>query len=102
MSISSWSVRHPVGVVMLTLAVMVLGGFALGRLNIDLLPHIIYPDVRVRILDPGVPAKIMEDEVTRQLEEQLAITEGAIAIQSQTTEGRSSVDLSFAYGTDID
>ncbi len=72
MSISSWSVRHPVGVVMLTLAVMVLGGFALGRLNIDLLPHIIYPDVRVRILDPGVPAKIMEDEVTRQLEEQLA------------------------------
>lgn len=101
-NISSWSVRHPVGVVMLTLAVMVLGAFALGSLNIDLLPHIIYPDVRVRILDPGVPAKIMEDEVTRQLEEQLAITEGAIAVQSQTQEGRSAVDLSFTYGTDID
>ncbi|MEA3274694.1 MAG: efflux RND transporter permease subunit [Pseudomonadota bacterium] len=101
-SISNWSVRHPVGVVMLTLAVMVLGGFALGRLNIDLLPHIIYPDIRVRILDPGVPVKIMEDAVTRHLEEQLAITEGAIAVQSQTTEGRSAVDLSFAYGTDID
>jgi multidrug efflux pump subunit AcrB len=87
---------------MLTLAVMVLGGFALERLNIDLLPHIIYPDIRVRVLDPGVPAKIMEDEVTRQLEEQLAITEGAIAVQSQTREGRSAVDLSFAYGADID
>jgi len=95
-------VRHPVGVVMLTLAVMVLGAFALGSLNIDLLPRIIYPDIRVRILDPGVPAKIMEDEVTRQLEEQLAITEGAIAVQSQTQEGRSAVDLSFAYGTDVD
>ena len=94
--------RHPVGVVMLTLAVMVLGAFALGSLNIDLLPRIIYPDIRVRILDPGVPAKIMEDEVTRQLEEQLAITEGAIAVQSQTQEGRSAVDLSFAYGTDVD
>jgi len=101
-NISSWSVRHPVGVVMLTLAVMVLGAFALGSLNIDLLPRIIYPDIRVRILDPGVPAKIMEDEVTRQLEEQLAITEGAIAVQSQTQEGRSAVDLSFAYGTDVD
>ena len=87
---------------MLTLAVMVLGAFALGSLNIDLLPRIIYPDIRVRIQDPGVPAKIMEDEVTRQLEEQLAITEGAIAVQSQTREGRSSVDLSFAYGTDVD
>jgi CzcA family heavy metal efflux pump len=101
-SISTWSVRHPIGVVMLTLAVMVLGGFALGRLNVDLLPQIIYPDVQVRVLDPGVPAAVMEDEVTRQLEEQLAITEGAIAIQSRSTEGRSAVDLSFRYGEDID
>ncbi len=87
---------------MLTLAAMVLGAFALDRLNIDLLPHVVYPEVRVRIVNPGVPAKIMEDEVTRQLEEQLAITEGAIAVQSETQEGQSSVDLSFAYGTDID
>ncbi len=101
-SISTWSVRHPIGVVALTLSVMVLGGFSLARLNIDLLPQIIYPDVRVRVLDPGVPARIMEDAVTRQLEEQLAITEGAIAIRSETTEGRSAVDLSFRYGEDID
>ncbi len=101
-NISTWSVRHPVGVVALTLAVMVLGGLSLTRLNIDLLPRIVYPDIRVRVLDPGVPAEVMEDEVTRQLEEQLAITEGAIAIQSRTSEGRSAVDLSFRYGEDID
>jgi CzcA family heavy metal efflux pump len=101
-SVSTWSVRHPIGVVALTLAVMVLGAFSLSRLSIDLLPQIIYPEVNVRISDPGVPARIMEDEVTRQLEEQLAITEGAIAIQSRTSEGRSAVDLSFRYGEDID
>ncbi len=100
--IAAWSIHHPVGVVMLTLAVMVLGTFALGRLNIDLLPHIIYPDVRVRVLNPGVPATIMEDEITRQLEEQLAITEDAVHVQSRTSEGRSAVDLSFEYGKDID
>ncbi|MFC1684235.1 efflux RND transporter permease subunit, partial [Pseudomonadota bacterium] len=100
--IAAWSIRHPVGVVMITLAVMVLGVFSFERLGIDLLPHIIYPDVRVRVDDPGVPASIMEDQVTRQLEEQLAITEDAIHVQSRTTEGRSSVDLSFEYGKDID
>ncbi|MES9869668.1 MAG: efflux RND transporter permease subunit [Sedimenticola sp.] len=100
--LAAWSLRHPIGVVMITLAIMVLGLFALQRLNIDLLPHIIYPDVRVRIMDPGVPATIMEDEVTRQLEEQLAITEDAIHIESQTSEGRSAVSLSFEYGKDID
>jgi CzcA family heavy metal efflux pump len=101
-SISTWSIRHPIGVIMLTLAVMVLGAFALERLNVDLLPRIIYPDVRVRVLDPGVPARVMEDEVTRQLEEQLAITEGAISVQSRSSEGRSAIDLSFRYGEDVD
>jgi len=87
---------------MLALAVVVLGLGSLQRLGINLLPDLIYPDVRVRISDPGVPARIMEDRVTRQLEEQLAITEGAIQVQSNSTEGRSSVDLSFPYGSDID
>lgn len=100
--LASWSIRHPIGVVMITLAVMVLGLLALSRLGVDLLPHVIYPEIRVRVIDPGVPANIMEDRITRQLEEQLAITEDAIFIQSRTNEGRSSVDLSFAYGADID
>jgi len=100
--LASWSIRRPVAVFMLSLTVVILGLFSLKRLAIDLLPHIIYPEVRVRITDPGVPASIMEDQVTRQLEEQLSITEGAIAIQSTSSEGRSSVDLSFPYGTDID
>jgi multidrug efflux pump subunit AcrB len=100
--LAAWSIHHPIGVSMLALTVVVLGLSSLQRLGINLLPDLIYPDVRVRISDPGVPARIMEDLVTRQLEEQLAITEGAIQVQSNTTEGRSSVDLSFPYGSDID
>lgn len=100
--LAAWSIRHPIGVSMIAAALVVLGLFAMGRLSVDLLPDLIYPEVRVRILDPGVPASVMEDRVTRQLEEQLAITEGATSIQSRSTEGASSVDLSFDYGTDID
>lgn len=100
--LAAWSIRRPISVVMLSLTVVVLGFFSLDRLGIDLLPHIIYPEVRIRIIDTGVPTKIMEDQVTRQLEEQLAITEGAIAVQSRTSEGESRVDISFPYGTDID
>jgi len=100
--LAAWSIRHPIGVSMLALAVVVLGLGSLERLGVNLLPDIIYPEVRVRINDPGVPARIMEDRVTRQLEEQLAITEGAIQVQSNSSEGQSSVDLSFPYGSDID
>lgn len=100
--LAAWSIRHPIGVTMLALSVVVLGLGSLERLGINLLPDIIYPEVRVRINDPGVPARIMEDRITRQLEEQLAITEGAVQVQSNSREGRSSVDLSFPYGSDID
>ncbi len=99
---AAWSIHHPVGVTMLSLTVVILGLFSFKQLGINLLPHIISPEVRVRIVDQGVPASIMEDRVTRQLEEQLAITEDAISIDSQTSEGRSSVDLGFPYGVDID
>ncbi len=99
--LAAWSIRHPVGISMLALAVIILGLFSLQHLRVNLLPKITSPEVLVRINNPGVPASIMENQVTRQLEEQLAITEGAIAIQSRSSEGRSAVDLSFPYGTDI-
>jgi len=100
--LAAWSIRHPIGVSMIALAVIVLGLFAFSRLAIDLHPHLIYPEIRVRILSPGIPATVMEDQFTRQLEEQLAITEDAISVQSRTAEGAVSVDLSFKYGKDID
>ncbi len=100
--IARWSIYHPVSVIMLSLTVVVIGFISVQRLSIDLLPHIIYPEIRVRILNPGVPAEIMEDTVTRQLEEQLAITENAVKVYSNTAEGRSEVNLSFPYSMDID
>ncbi|MBE0509551.1 MAG: efflux RND transporter permease subunit [Chromatiales bacterium] len=100
--LAAWAIRHPIGVSMIALAAVVLGLFALERLSVDLLPELIYPEIRVRILDAGVPASVMEDQVTRKLEEQLAVTEHVTAIQSVTSEGATTVDLSFSYGTDID
>jgi CzcA family heavy metal efflux pump len=100
--LAGWAIRHPVGAAMLALAASVVGLLSYERLSVDLLPEIMYPGVRVRILDPGVSARIMEDAVTRQLEEQLAITEDAVAVESTTSEGASGVNLTFQYGKDID
>lgn len=99
--LASWSARRPISVLMLSLTVLILGFFSLDELRINLLPHLIYPEIRVRIFDANVPTVIMEDKVTRQVEEQLSITDGATSIQSSTSEGRMSIDLGFPYGTDI-
>lgn len=73
--LANWSIQRPIAVIMLSFTVLIVGLFSFDRLNINLLPDIIYPDVRIRIMEPGTPAQIMEDRFTRQLEEQLSITE---------------------------
>lgn len=100
--IATWCIHHPVSTVMLTLTAIVLGVFALGKLSVDLLPQLIYPEIGVRVIDRAVPANIMEDRITRQIEEQLAITEDATGITSTTFEGTSEIELYFDYGKDID
>ena len=100
--LAATAIRHPVGTVMIALATVVLGTFSMSQLSVDLLPKLIYPEIRVRILEPGVSPTVMEDQVTRQLEEQLAITEDAIHVESRTSEGNTMVQLSFPYGKDID
>lgn len=100
--LAGWSIKHPIGVSMIAATVIVLGLAVLSRLAIDLLPQIIYPDIRVRILDEGVPATVMEDQITRFVEEQLAITEDALNVQSSTTLGMVEIDITFDYGKDID
>lgn len=100
--LARWSINHPIAVTMLAFTTLVTGLFSLGNLKINLLPHIIYPEIQVRVLQPGTPVSIMEDEITRQLEEQLAITENLTSIQSSTSLGRSAVSLNFSYGSDID
>ena len=97
-----WSVYHPIGVIMIALAIVVIGTLSYKGLAVNLLPRVSKPEIRVRILQTGVPARIMEDKVTRQLEEQLAITEDAISVESTSSEGRSSVNLTFEYGKDIE
>jgi len=100
--LAAWSIHHPVSTGMLVLTIVVLGFFAIDRLAINLLPQLIYPQIGVRVLDAGVSASIMEDRITRQLEEQLSITEDVTSIESETSEGTSRVDLFFQYGKDID
>lgn len=100
--VAVWCIHHPVSTLMLVLTAVVLGLFGLNRLSVDLLPQLIYPEIGVRIVDPAVPTNIMEDQVTRQIEEQLAITEDAVGIESTTLEGTAELELYFDYGKDID
>ncbi len=97
----SLSIRRPIGVLAAASVVVVVGLFFAGQLPLDLLPQIVYPQIRARVAYPGVAPEVMEEQVTKILETSLATTENLIELESQTTEGGSDIDLHFSYGTDI-
>jgi hypothetical protein len=51
--ISETSIKRPIGVLMISLSLMVLGGFFLMSLPVDLLPRITYPMIRIFVSWPG-------------------------------------------------
>ncbi len=101
-SLSTLAIRRHIGTLMLTVALVVLGVFAVSRMPVDLLPAISYPRIGLRVDVPGVVPEVAVSEVTRPLEEAMAATEGVTQIFSQTREGRVSIDLFFEAGANVD
>lgn len=98
----SLAIARPIGTVMLTTVILVLGGYYLARLSVDLLPSIVYPQVRASVVNRGVEPEVMEETVAKPLEAALAVTEGVNRIETEVQEGRVGVNLFFDYGVDVD
>ena len=102
MKMSEFSVHHPIFTVMTFLIVIILGFIAFTRLPIDLMPDITYPTLSVSTSYGNASPEEMEELITRPVEEALAAVPGVEEISSTSSEGRSSVRVSFAWGTDLE
>lgn len=102
MSLSEFSIHRPVTILMAVLILILLGGIAFVRLPVDLMPDIVYPTISVRAEYPGVAPEEMENLVARPLEDAFSSAPGVEEITSTSTEGSSSIRVSFNYGTDLD
>ena len=98
----SLAIRRPVGTVMIASVVVVLGLFFASGLPLDLLPNIVYPQVRASVSNQGVEPEVLEETVAKPLERSLATTEDLVRLETEVQEGRVGVNLHFSYGTDID
>jgi hypothetical protein len=100
--LAALAIRRPVGTMAIASVVIVMGLFFLQRLPVDLLPTIAYPEIRVNVNYPGTAPEVMEQQVTRVLERNLAGAEGLVSLQSSASEGSTGISLMFELGTDLD
>lgn len=102
MNIAGSAIRRPILTFIIFLTVVTLGSVAFLRLPIDLMPDVTYPTISVITTYGNVGPEEMEELVTRPIEESLAAVQGVEEITSTSTEGRSTVRVSFAWGYDLD
>ena len=94
------SLRNPVFATMLMIGLMVLGLFSFQRLKVDQFPNIDFPIVVVTTQYPGASPEIVENEVTKKVEESVNAIAGVNALTSRSYEGQSVVIVEFQLHID--
>ncbi|WP_019122097.1 efflux RND transporter permease subunit [Brevibacillus massiliensis] len=102
MNLSDLSIRRPVTIFMLAIAVLMFGFVSLPRLAVELMPELNLPvAVVVTSVEGGAPAEV-EKLVTKPIEEALGSVSNVDKINSVTMSGASQVIVQFNWGTNMD
>ena len=102
MKLPEFGVTRPVATSMLFLAVLLLGVICFYKLGIDLMPDIEPTRITVMTTWEGASAEDVETKVTRVLEKRLGSVSNLDEIRSNSSEGSSTINCTFTWGTNID
>ncbi|MFQ5604761.1 MAG: efflux RND transporter permease subunit [bacterium] len=102
MNLPKFSVKYPVTVTMLMLAIVILGVISFDRLGTDLLPAIYNPRIVVEIQSGERSPQEMEQRFARSLEGALGTVSKVVDVQSVCSVGRILITATFSWGTDMD
>jgi len=96
------SVKRPVGVIMIVIAIIALGVVSLRGLVIDLFPEIDLPVAVVATTYEDAAPEDVENLISRPIEASISSVEGIETVQSQSQAGTSLVMMMFKNGVDLD
>ncbi len=101
-NLPEFSVRRPVTVAMIFLAVVLLGAISYLRLPRELFPPITYPQLTVMTNYENAAPEEIETLITKPVEEACSSVNNVKRITSTSREGVSLVMLEFGWGTSMD
>ena len=99
---AKFSVKKPLTVFVVVLAVVVLGVVAYLRMTPDLLPNMDFPYVVIVTTDPGASPESVEEEITRPMEQSMATLDQIKEVTSTSQNSVSMVMLQFEDGVNMD
>jgi hydrophobic/amphiphilic exporter-1 (mainly G- bacteria), HAE1 family len=89
-------------VALIAIVIAGFGVYAIPSLKQQLLPSLEFPGAFIGASLPGASPEIIEEQITRPIEDAVKGADGLDSIQSTTREGSATISVTFEFGTDID
>jgi len=102
MILSDIALKRPIGSIVLSLIIILMGAVGFNFLSVRLYPAIDPPIITVQTTYTGANSEIIESQITEPLEKAINGIEGVKSISSQSAIGSSNITVEFELGADLE
>ena len=100
MNIANISIKKPVFITVIMIALTILGYTSYQKLVLNEMPNVDMPYVSVMIIEPGATPEQIESKVTKKIEDAVGKISGIETITSTINEGSSQTTIAFNLDKD--
>jgi hydrophobic/amphiphilic exporter-1 (mainly G- bacteria), HAE1 family len=97
MVLSDFSVKRPIAMVVVVIALMALGLLALSKLRVNQVPDVEQPILTVTVAYPGASPETVEREIVNRIEKALQGISGVDQVRATASESQARIVLIFDF-----
>jgi HAE1 family hydrophobic/amphiphilic exporter-1 len=101
MFLSDFSIKRPLVVVVVTIALMLFGYFALTKLKTNQFPDVQPPVLVVNVPYPGASPETVEREILNRVEDSMSTIQGIREIRSYARDSSATIVVVFEFDKDL-
>lgn len=100
--LTQFSVKYPVTILMMVMAILLLGYISFSRLGIDLFPNLNSPKLYIELTAGERPPEEIENLFVKNIESQAIRQSDVVQVSSVTQVGSAQITVEYAWEKDMD